>query len=178
MWNRRLERAPQATAPTPMGHPSPIVLWKWRHRPRSHLSPVCSIPLTATCAAALLRRAGRRDLAHRCGDGGCRKLPLQAARRRQDRLFEYLAASYGLPGGLLGVYAPPGGGCGGPSTLLPAAALLSVPGRTITPRQNGLRDAYGPLERCFRLHSACVRCGKSYAVTGAVYARVVGPRGG
>ena len=67
------------------------------------------------------------------------------------------------------MYAPPGGGCGGPSTLLPAAALLSVPGRTITPRQNGLRDAYGPLERCFRLHSACVRCGKSYAVTGAVY---------
>ena len=161
MWNRRLERTPQATAPKPMGHPSPIVLWKWRRSPRSHLSPVCPIPLTATCAAALHRRSGRRDLPHRCGHGGCQKRPLQAAHRRRYRFFEFLADSYGLTGGLLGVCLTSGGGCGGPATLMPAAAVLNSLRRTITPRQNGLSDAYGPLERCFRLHLACVRCEKN-----------------
>ena len=87
MWIRRLKRTPQATAPMPMGHPSPMVLWKFRLGPRSHLSPVCLIPLIATCAAALHRRAGRRDLPHRCGDGGCRIRPLEAARRPSRSIF-------------------------------------------------------------------------------------------
>ena len=178
MWIRRLKRTPQATAPMPMGHPSPMVLWKCRLGPRSHLSPVCLIPLIATCAAALHRRAGRRDLPHRCGDGGCRIRPLEAAHRRRDRFFEFLATSYGLAGGLLGVCSTPGGGCGGPTTLMPAPAVLSVSGRTIPLCQDGQRDSYGPFERCFGLHLACVRCEKSYVVTGVVYVCVVGPHGG
>ena len=178
MWIRRLERTPQATAATPMGHPVPMVLWKCRHRPRGHLSPVCSIPLTATCAAALLRRAGRRDLPHRCGHGGCRNRPRKAARRRRYRFFEFLATSYGLSGGLLGVCPTPGAGCGVPATLLRAAAVLSLLGRTIPACQDRPSDADGRLEALLAADGACVRCEKSYAVAGAVYARVVGPRGG
>ena len=119
-----------------MGHPSPMVLWKRRRRPRSHLSPVCSIPLTATCAAALLRRAGRCDLPHRCGHGGCRKRPLQTAHRRRYRFFEFLDASYGLAGGLLSVCMTPSGVCGGSATVLWAAAVPIPLGRTIMARQD------------------------------------------
>ena len=37
---------------------------------------------------------------------------------------------------------------------------------------------HGRLEALLAADGACVRCEKSYAVAGAVYARVVGPRGG
>ena len=57
---------------------------------------------------------------------------------------------------------PPGGGCGGPATLVLGASVLSVLGWMIRACKDGPRDAYRPLKRCFRLHLACVRCEKSY----------------
>ena len=70
-------------------------------------------------------------------------------------------------GRLLGVCPTPGGGCGVPATLLRAAAVLSLPGRTIPACQDRPSDADGRLEallaadgamRAMRKKLCCCRC--------------------
>ena len=66
----------------------------------------------------------------------------------------------------------PGGGCGVPATLMRAAAVLSVPGRTIPACQARPSDADGRLEALLAADGACVCDAKKVMLLPVLYTRV------
>lgn len=178
VWIRRLKGAPRATTPTPTGHPSCMMLWHGRRRLRGHLLPVCYISLTALCGTALTRRDGCRDLPHRHGHSGCQQCSIKAASRRRHPFSESVAASCSLKIGLLGVRATPSDEGDGPTTLLRAAAVHILLGRTCAACHNGSGRADWPLASARRVETTDAHAEKSYHDTDVVYARVIDPHSG